>query len=103
MSLILLVSSLHTAGCRRDGLTQEHAAGVFDVFLDLEGVSLRFHERGWLIKTYLDKEGDGFPAIEKTVVVGESEVHHLHIMLVQIQRSILGAEMCIQGGLRPCR
>lgn len=27
--------------------------------------------------TYLDKESDGLTAIQKTVVVGESEVHHL--------------------------
>lgn len=43
---ILLVSSLSATTDRCDGLTQEHAAGVFDVFLDLEGVSLRFLERG---------------------------------------------------------
>lgn len=43
-----------------------------------------------IIGQYLDKEGDGFPAIEKTVVVGESEIHHLHVMLVRIQRSISG-------------
>lgn len=27
--------------------------------------------------TYLDKESDGFTAIQKTVIVGESKVHHL--------------------------
>ena len=37
---------------------EEHLAGVLDVLLDL------------------DEEGDGFPAIKKTVVVGEGEVHH---------------------------
>lgn len=35
------------------------------------------------MRTYLDKECDGFPAIEQTVVVGESKVHHLNVMLVQ--------------------
>jgi hypothetical protein len=27
--------------------------------------------------TYLNEESDGFTAIQETVVVGESEVHHL--------------------------
>ncbi|KAG9912380.1 putative dihydrolipoamide succinyltransferase, partial [Aureobasidium melanogenum] len=37
---------------------EEHLAGVLDVLLDL------------------DKEGDSFSAVKKTVVVGEGEVHH---------------------------
>lgn len=37
---------------------QEHSAGILDVLLDLH------------------QELDGFSAIEKTMVIGESQVHH---------------------------
>lgn len=39
-------------------LGDEHATGVLDVLL------------------YLDQESDGLPAVEKSVVVGERQVHH---------------------------
>lgn len=82
---IFLVSPLsRNHGLRRDYLTQEHAARVFDVFLDLEGFSLKFPECESL-KAYLDKECDGFPAIKETVVISESEVHHLNVMSVGVQ------------------
>jgi len=40
-------------------LTEQHLPRVLNVLLNLH------------------KEGDGLPAIEKTVVVGKGEVHHL--------------------------
>ena len=67
-------------------VSEEHLPGIFDVFLDLEERLVwesSIQER--LEQAYLDKECDGFPTIEQTVVVGESEVHHLHIMLVRVR------------------
>lgn len=50
---------LLVGGC----LAEEHAAGVLDVLLDL------------------DEEGDCFPAVEQSVVIGEGEIHHLWMLV----------------------
>ena len=42
---------------------QKHAAWVLNVLLDL------------------DQEGNGLTAIEETMIVGESEIHHLRAWL----------------------
>lgn len=46
-------------------LAEQHLPGILDELLDL-------HE-----------EGDGLSAIKQTVVVSQSEVHHLHLLVTR--------------------
>lgn len=64
-------------------LTKKHLARVLDELLNLH------------------KEGDGFPTIEEAVIVGKSEIHHLHNSLAL--EADLTTKFDLQGGSPPCR
>jgi hypothetical protein len=56
--------------------------------------------------TYLDQESNSLATIQKTVIVGESEVHHLPANVSEIdpnKSDLLGEGGHIPGGFRPCR
>jgi hypothetical protein len=56
--------------------------------------------------TYLDQESNSLATIQKTVIVGESEVHHLPANVSEIdpnKSDLLGERGHIPGGFRPCR
>lgn len=49
---------------------------------------------------YLNEESDGFTTVKETVVVGESEVHHLERLVFCLSTSKQGL---IPGEFQPCR
>jgi hypothetical protein len=49
--------------------------------------------------TYLDKESDSLTAIQETVVVGESEVHHLFLAKHQYPVTTMGKGKRSERGL----